>query len=107
MDPDKKGYGTSTTVVHDVTLEGLLWGDPKHVNVHKPGTGEPPPVNRANLNGSTVANRREELFSRVRGRGILRSLYSLSRIAALLCGRTMANCAALRLIASTRYWSDE
>jgi hypothetical protein len=36
-------------VVHDVTLEGLLWGDPKHVDVHKPGTGEPP-VTRANLN---------------------------------------------------------
>jgi hypothetical protein len=50
VDPDKKGEGSSTTVVHDVTLEGLLWGDPKHVNVHKPGTGETPPVSCANLN---------------------------------------------------------
>ena len=48
--PDAKGDGTSTTVVHNVTLEGLLSGDPKHVNVHKPGSGEPPPVSCANLN---------------------------------------------------------
>ena len=48
--PDAKGDGTSTTVVHGVTLEGLLSGDPKHVNVHRPGSGEPPPVTCANLN---------------------------------------------------------
>jgi hypothetical protein len=36
-------------VVHGVRLEGLLSGDPKHVNVHKPGSGEPP-VSCANLN---------------------------------------------------------
>jgi hypothetical protein len=47
---DAKGDGTSTTVVHDVTLEGLLSGDPMHVNVHKPGPGEPPPVTCADLN---------------------------------------------------------
>jgi uncharacterized protein (DUF305 family) len=47
---DEKGAGTSTTVVHNVTLEGLLSGEPKHVNVHKPGPGEPPPVTCANLN---------------------------------------------------------
>jgi len=50
VEPDAKGEGTSTTVVHGVTLEGLLSGDPKHVNVHKPGSGEPPPVTCANLN---------------------------------------------------------
>jgi uncharacterized protein (DUF305 family) len=48
--PDAGGSGSSTTVVHGVTLEGLLSGDPKHVNVHKPGSGEPPPVTCANLN---------------------------------------------------------
>jgi hypothetical protein len=37
-------------VVPHVTLEGLLSGDPKHVNVHKHGSGEPPPVSCANLN---------------------------------------------------------
>jgi len=47
--PDAKGDGTSTTVVHHVTLEGLLSGDPKLVNVHRPGSGEPPAA-CANLN---------------------------------------------------------
>jgi uncharacterized protein (DUF305 family) len=47
---DEQGDGTSMTVVHKVTLEGLLSGEPKHVNVHKPGPGEPPPVTCANLN---------------------------------------------------------
>jgi hypothetical protein len=50
VEPDAKGAGLSTTVVHGVTLEGLLSGDPKHVNVHRPGSGEPPPVTCANLN---------------------------------------------------------
>ena len=50
VDPDAKGDGMSTTVVHHVTLEGLLSGEPKHVNVHRPGSGEPPPVTCANLN---------------------------------------------------------
>ena len=50
VEPDTGGSGTSTTVVHGVTLEGLLSGDPKHVNVHKPGSGEPPPVTCADLN---------------------------------------------------------
>jgi hypothetical protein len=44
VEPDAGGSGTSTTVVHGVPLEGLLSGDPKHVNVHEPGSGEPPPV---------------------------------------------------------------
>jgi hypothetical protein len=48
--PDAKGDGTSTTVVHHVTLEGLLSGAPKLVNVHRPGSGEPPPAACANLN---------------------------------------------------------
>ncbi len=50
LKPDAEGNGTSATVVHNVTLEGLLSGDPKHVNVHRPGSGEPPPVTCANLN---------------------------------------------------------
>ena len=48
--PDAEGDGTSTTVVHNVTLEGLLSGDPKHLNVHKPGSGEPSPLTCTNLN---------------------------------------------------------
>jgi hypothetical protein len=50
VEPDAKGNGTSTTVVHGVTLEGLFSGEPKHVNVHRPGSGEPPPVTCADLN---------------------------------------------------------
>jgi uncharacterized protein (DUF305 family) len=50
VEPDAEGDGRSTSVVHHVTLEGLLSGGPKHVNVHKPGSGEPPPVTCANLN---------------------------------------------------------
>jgi hypothetical protein len=48
--PDAEGNGTSTTVLHHVRLEGLLSGEPKHINVHEPGPGEPPPVTCANLN---------------------------------------------------------
>ena len=48
--PNAKGDVTSTTVVHHVTLEDLLSDDPKLVNVHRPGSGEPPPVACANLN---------------------------------------------------------
>ena len=49
VNPDAQGDGTSTTVVHHVTLEGLFSGDPKHVNVHEPGAGEPPPVTCGDL----------------------------------------------------------
>jgi uncharacterized protein YceK len=49
VEPDAEGNGTSTTVLHHVTLEGLFSGEPKHVNVHKPGPGEPPPVTCAGL----------------------------------------------------------
>lgn len=50
VEPDAKGDGRSTTVLHHVTLEGLLRGEPKLLNVHRPGSGEPPPVSCANLN---------------------------------------------------------
>jgi uncharacterized protein (DUF305 family) len=49
VESDAEGNGTSTTVLHHVTLEGLLSGDAKHVNVHEPGPGEPPPVTCADL----------------------------------------------------------
>jgi uncharacterized protein (DUF305 family) len=47
---DKKGEGSSKTVVRQVTLEGLLLEDPMYVNVHAPGSGDPLPVTCANLN---------------------------------------------------------
>ena len=49
VNPDAQGDGRSTTVVHHVTLEGLFSSDPKHVNVHEPGAGEPPPVTCGDL----------------------------------------------------------
>jgi uncharacterized protein (DUF305 family) len=49
VESDKQGEGSSTTVVHKVTLEDFLSGDPMHVNVHAPGSGDPPPVTCANL----------------------------------------------------------
>jgi hypothetical protein len=53
IEPNAQGDGTSTTVLHHVRLEGLLSGEPKHVNVHKPGPGEPPPVTCADLSEAT------------------------------------------------------
>jgi uncharacterized protein (DUF305 family) len=50
VEPNGQGEGSSTTVLKDVTLEGLLSGEAKHINVHAPGSGEPPPVTCANLN---------------------------------------------------------
>jgi uncharacterized protein (DUF305 family) len=50
VEPDGQGDGSSTTVLKHVTFEGLLSGDPKHINVHAPGSGEPPPVTCTNLN---------------------------------------------------------
>src|SRR5215203_3716788 len=47
------------------------------------------------------------LFTGVRARLVLRSSNPLCRIASPLCGRRMANCPALRLIASTKYWRNE
>jgi uncharacterized protein (DUF305 family) len=50
VEPDGQGEGSSTTFLKNVTLEGLLSGEAKHINVHAPGSGEPPPVTCANLN---------------------------------------------------------
>ena len=50
VEPDGQGNGSSTTVLKNVTLEGLISGEAKHINVHAPGSGEPPPVTCANLN---------------------------------------------------------
>jgi hypothetical protein len=50
VEPDGQGNGSSTTVLKSVTLEGLLSGEAKHINVHAPGSGQPPPVTCANSN---------------------------------------------------------
>jgi hypothetical protein len=47
---DERGEGSSTTVLRKVTFDDLLLEDPMHLNVHAPGSGDPPPVACANLN---------------------------------------------------------
>lgn len=39
---DREGDGLSRTLVRGATLDGLLAGGPKHVNVHAAGAGDPP-----------------------------------------------------------------
>jgi hypothetical protein len=40
--PDAEGNGSSTTVLKDVTADELFSGDPKFVNAHASGSGNPP-----------------------------------------------------------------
>jgi uncharacterized protein (DUF305 family) len=47
---DEQGEGSSTTTLRKVTFDDLLSEDPMHLNVHAPGSGDPPPVACANLN---------------------------------------------------------
>jgi hypothetical protein len=47
---DERGEGSSTTVLPKVAFDDLLFEDPMHLNVHAPGSGDPPPVACANLN---------------------------------------------------------
>ena len=46
VDSDAEGSGSSTTLLEDVTIEDLLSGEPKYINVHAPGSGDelPPDV---------------------------------------------------------------
>jgi len=49
VESDAEGNGSSTTVLKDLTLDELLTGEPKYINVHAEGTGEPPQLACANL----------------------------------------------------------
>jgi uncharacterized protein (DUF305 family) len=49
VEGDAEGRGSSTTVVPDATVDGLFSGEPVRVNVHTPGSGNPPPMACANL----------------------------------------------------------
>jgi hypothetical protein len=42
--PDPQGRGTITTVLDGVTVEQLFSGNPKYINVHAEGTGNPPAI---------------------------------------------------------------
>jgi hypothetical protein len=46
---DSEGHGSSTTTLRDTTVEKLFTGEPKYVNVHEAGTGNPPILTCADL----------------------------------------------------------
>jgi hypothetical protein len=46
---NSEGRGTSTTTLHDTSFEKFFSGEPKHVNVHEAGTGNPPVLACADL----------------------------------------------------------
>jgi uncharacterized protein (DUF305 family) len=49
VESDAEGEGSSTTVFEGVTLDRLLAGAPKHLNVHAVGSDDPPQLACANL----------------------------------------------------------
>jgi hypothetical protein len=46
---DSEGHGSSTTTLRETTVEKLFSGEPKHVNVHEAGSGNPPILTCADL----------------------------------------------------------
>jgi hypothetical protein len=46
---DSEGHGSSTTTLRETSVEKLFSGNPKHVNVHEAGTGNPPILTCADL----------------------------------------------------------
>jgi hypothetical protein len=46
---DSEGRGSSTTTLRDTSVEQLFSGQPKHVNVHAAGSGNPPVLTCADL----------------------------------------------------------
>jgi hypothetical protein len=46
---DPEGHGSSTTTLRETSVEELFSGAPKHVNVHEPGSGNPPILACADL----------------------------------------------------------
>jgi hypothetical protein len=52
VESDSEGQGTSTTTLQHTSVEELFSGDPKLVNVHEAGSGEPPILACADLKHS-------------------------------------------------------
>jgi hypothetical protein len=46
---DAEGHGSSTTTLRETSVKKLLSGEPKHVNVHEAGSGNPPILSCADL----------------------------------------------------------
>jgi hypothetical protein len=50
---DSQGRGSSTTTLSEPSVEKLFSGDPKHVNVHEEGSGQPPILACADLKAAS------------------------------------------------------
>jgi hypothetical protein len=61
---DSEGQGSSTTTLHEASVEKLFSGAPKHVNVHEAGSGNPPILACAGPEASRVADRRVDPIHR-------------------------------------------
>jgi hypothetical protein len=46
---DSEGHGSSTTTLHETSVDKLFSGETKHVNVHEAGSGNPPILTCADL----------------------------------------------------------
>ena len=46
---DSEGQGSSTTTLRETSVGKLFSGEPKYVNVHEAGSGNPPILSRAYL----------------------------------------------------------
>jgi hypothetical protein len=46
---DSEGHGSSTTTLRETSVEKLFSGEPKHLNVHEAGSGNPPILTCADL----------------------------------------------------------
>jgi Cu/Zn superoxide dismutase len=53
VESNARGEGSSTTVLEGVTLDKLLSGGPKYLNIHAVGSGDPPQLTCANLGEAT------------------------------------------------------
>jgi hypothetical protein len=49
MKSDSEGHGSSTTTLRETSVDKLFSGDPKYVNVHEAGSGNPPILCSADL----------------------------------------------------------
>jgi hypothetical protein len=46
---NSEGRGSSTTTLHETSVDELFSGEPKHINVHEPGSGNPPILSCADM----------------------------------------------------------
>jgi hypothetical protein len=49
VEADSEGHGSSTTTLRETSVDKLFSGEPKHVNVHEAGSGNPPILGCADL----------------------------------------------------------